>query len=86
MQLSIGVKNLIITYMTGETIDASYCGDNCGDRLLQIAELKDQSITLYHLFEFSDKFKGAYIYNTDSYVSTLKEYALCGGSALVKED
>ena len=86
MQLSTGVKNLIIAYMTGETIDASYCGDNCGDWLLQIAELKDLSITLYHLFEFSDKFKGAYIYNTDSYVSTLKEYALCGGSALVEED
>lgn len=31
MQLSTGVKNLIIAYKTDEVIDASYCGDNCGD-------------------------------------------------------
>lgn len=86
MQLSTGVKNLIIAYKTNEVIDASFCGDNCGDWLLHIAKLKDISITLYHLFEFSDKFEGAYIYNTGAYISSLKEYALCGGLELIKGD
>lgn len=82
MQLSTGVKNLIIAYKTSEIIDASFCGNNCGDWLLKIAEMKDLSITMYHLFEFSDKFAGAYIYNTDEYIHTLREYVLCAGKEL----
>ncbi len=73
LELSTGCKNLIIAYKTDEIIDATNCGDNCGDWLLKIAEMKDLSVTLYHTFGFNRDFD-ALILNTGKIVHTYVDF------------
>lgn len=75
MQLSTGVKNLIIAYMCTEVIDASFCGDNCGEWLLRIGELKDLDIVLYHGFIFPEDITNVYVYNSNKIINSFREYA-----------
>lgn len=52
-KLSGGVKNLILAYKLDDVIiDASFCGDNCAKWLLEIGNIKDLFITLYHPLNF----------------------------------
>ena len=73
--LSTGVKNLILAYKLNVVIDASFCGDNCAQWILKIAEQKDLTISLYNIMAFECDFK-AYILNNGKHISTYKEYVL----------
>lgn len=54
--LSGGVKTLILMKFDNEHIvNASYCGDNCAQWILRIAEKKDLTIRLGYLMDFGSK-------------------------------
>ncbi len=58
--LSGGVKALILSLKTDMEIWATACGDNCAKWFLEIAKIKDITISISHLFNFpSDEFNFA---------------------------
>lgn len=73
--LSQGCKNCILAYKTDRVINSTMMGDNCGPILMEIAAMKDLTITLKHLFDFSHvKNFSALILNTGQMVRSYDEY------------
>ena len=50
--LSTGCKNVIMAYKTDFILNATQMGDNCGPDLCRIAEKKDVTVMLQHVFRF----------------------------------
>lgn len=73
--LSQGCKNCILAYKLDRVINATLMGDNCGPILMEIAAMKDLTISLEHLFDFSrtENFS-ALILNNGQIVNSYDEY------------
>lgn len=76
-ELSGGVKTLILMMFdqSGKIFNASACGDNCAKWIVEIGKIKDLTINLHHVMDFSscDPFD-AVILNTQKTVHTYLEY------------
>lgn len=71
-----GTKTLLAMQTFPEAIfNASYCGDNCAEFILKMAEEKDITIVLQHHMKFPEPFK-VHVVNTDEYCTTKGELAL----------
>lgn len=76
-ELSGGVKTLILMRFdeSGKIFNASACGDNCAKWIFEISKIKNLTINLHHVMDFSqcEDFE-AYIKNTDKRISGYSEY------------
>lgn len=73
-ELSGGVKTLILINNCPDKIfNASACGDNCSEWLLEIGQEKDITINLRHIMDFGEGSFDIYIQNTDQVVHSMKE-------------
>lgn len=76
-ELSGGVKTLMLMKFdeTGKIFNASACGDNCAKWIYEISKIKDLTINLHHIMDFSSckKFE-ATIVNTGKAVTSYQEY------------
>ena len=76
-ELSGGIKTLILMRFdeSGKIFNASACGDNCAKWIFEISKIKDLTINLHHVMDFSqcENFE-AYIKNTEKKVSSYTEY------------
>lgn len=79
-KLSGGVKTLLlIAYDHSKVFNASTCGDNCAEWILQMAEKKKVVINLRHLMDFG---KGEFIIkvmNTGKIVKNMNELVFEAG-------
>ena len=79
-KLSGGVKTLLlIAYDTSKVFNASTCGDNCAEWILQMAEKKKLVINLRHLMDFG---KGEFkikVLNTGKIVKNMRELVFEAG-------
>lgn len=76
-ELSGGVKTLMLLAFddTGVIFNASSCGDNCAKWIVQIAEIKDLTINLRHVMNFSSvKNFTAKLLNSGVTVHSYEEY------------
>jgi hypothetical protein len=71
--LSTTAKNLILMYKVDGVHPATYCGDNGGKWIVEIAKRKDLTITLGYIMKFERDFS-AVILNNNKTISTYKEY------------
>lgn len=80
-ELSGGVKTLILMAFdeTGNVFNASACGDNCAKWILEIAQLKDLTINLYHIMDFGNEKFEAKILNTGNVIHDMKEFIEVAG-------
>ena len=84
--LSSGCKCLILLYLNPTcNVYASRCGDNCSDRILDLAEKTDVVITLHHPMIFNRDFDGM-IMETGRKFSTKSEYADAYVEYVYRED
>ena len=75
--LSGGVKTLILMKFDNEHIvNASYCGDNCAQWILRIAEKKDLTIRLGYLMDFGSKSIKARVANSGKIFDNCKDLFL----------
>ncbi|ADU24259.1 DUF4869 domain-containing protein [Ruminococcus albus] len=73
-ELSGGVKTLILINNCPDKIfNASACGDNCAEWLLEIGQEKDITINLRHIMDFGEGNFDIHIQNTDQIVHSMKE-------------
>ncbi len=76
-ELSGGIKTLILMRFdeSGKIFNASACGDNCAKWIFEISKIKDLTINLHHVMDFSqcENFE-AYIKNTEKKVASYTEY------------
>ena len=73
-ELSGGVKTLILINNCPDKIfNASACGDNCAEWLLEIGKEKDITVNLRHIMDFGEGDFDIYIQNTDQIVHSMKE-------------
>lgn len=76
-ELSGGVKTLILMRFddSGKIFNASACGDNCSKWIVEIGKIKDLTINLHHVMDFSTcgDFE-AIILNTKKKVYSYREY------------
>ncbi len=76
-EISGGVKTLILMRFddSGKIFNASACGDNCAKWIVEIGKIKDLTINLHHIMDFSScKDFSAYIINTGKNVNSFDEY------------
>ncbi len=74
--LSGGVKVLILMLKDDSFIyNLSNCGDNCAEWILRIAEKKDLTVYLQHIFRFTGEFE-IKIMNTGNIVRNPEEYVV----------
>ena len=71
--LSSGCKGLILLYKEDIKINGDRLGDNCMVLLLEIADVKDVTISLSHTPPFPDNFN-AHIINSGKLVNTRKQF------------
>lgn len=70
-----GTKTLLAMQQYPNVIfNASYCGDNCAEFILKIAEKQDIIIVLQHHMKFPEPFK-IHVVNTDEYCTKRTELA-----------
>ncbi len=70
-----GTKTLLlIKNCHDQVFNASTCGDNCSDFLLELAEKENITINLRHIMKFNRKRFKAFILNTNSFISSYSEY------------
>ena len=56
-ELSAGVKTLLlIRNLPKKVFNASNCGDNCAEYLLELAKDRDIKVTLHHAMDFGTEF------------------------------
>lgn len=71
------MKTLILMLFddSGRVFNASSCGDNCAPWIFEISRMKDLTINLHHVMDFSkcNDFE-AYMANTGRAVHGFKEY------------
>lgn len=73
-ELSGGVKTLIlINNCPNKIFNASACGDNCAEWLLEIGKEKDITVNLRHIMDFGEVSFDIHIQNTDQVVHSMKE-------------
>lgn len=73
-ELSGGVKTLILINNCPDKIfNASACGDNCAEWLLEIGKEKDITVNLRHIMDFGEGSFDIHIQNTDQVVHSMKE-------------
>lgn len=76
-EISGGVKTLILMAFdqSGKIFNASACGDNCAQWIVEIGKKKDLTITLHHIMDFSqvDDLE-VLILNTGKLVKNFDEY------------
>ena len=76
-ELSGGVKTLILMAFddSGKIFNASACGDNCAQWIVNIGKEKNLTINLHHVMDFShvEDFR-AKILNTGKKVGNYQEY------------
>ena len=73
-ELSGGVKTLIlINNCPNKIFNASACGDNCAEWLLEIGKEKDITVNLRHIMDFGEVSFDIHILNTDQVVHSMKE-------------
>ena len=73
-ELSGGVKTLILINNCPDKIfNASACGDNCAEWLLDIGKEKNITINLRHIMDFGEGNFDIHIQNTDQIVHSMKE-------------
>ena len=76
-ELSGGVKTLMLMRFdeSGKIFNASACGDNCAKWIYEISKIKDLTINLHHIMDFSAcKDFEANILNVNKRVNSYKEY------------
>ena len=76
LQLSGGVKTLILIAHddTGKIFNASAGGDNCAKWIVEIAKMKDITIALHNIMDFSGLDFEACILNDDKIVNSFDAY------------
>ena len=73
-RLSCGCKGVILlAVMDSPNIYATKCGDNCANKILEIAEMKDITITLHHCMKFPRDFS-AVLVDIGKTIHNRKEY------------
>ena len=73
-ELSGGVKTLILINNCPDKIfNASACGDNCAEWLLEMGKDKDITVNLRHIMDFGEGSFDIHIQNTDQVVHSMKE-------------
>ena len=73
-ELSGGVKTLILINNCPDKIfNASACGDNCAEWLLEIGKEKDITVNLRHIMDFGEGSFDIHVQNTDQVVHSMKE-------------
>ena len=73
-ELSGGVKTLIlINNCPNKIFNASACGDNCAEWLLEMGKDKDITVNLRHIMDFGEGSFDIHIQNTDQVVHSMKE-------------
>ena len=73
-KLAGGTKTLLlIRNCPDEIFNASTCGDNCAQFILQIADKRDVTINLRHLMDFGKDDFDAYIVNDDVTVKNMNQ-------------
>ncbi len=77
-RLSGGVQTLIMIYERPEKIfDATSCGPNCAEWLLEIGKKKDVTVNLNYFMPLkSDEEFCVYIENAECFVHNYEEYAM----------
>lgn len=76
-EISGGVKTLILMAFdeSGKIFNASSCGDNCARWIVEIGKIKELTINLHHVLDFSSAGKfDALMLNTGRIVHGYKEY------------
>ena len=71
--LSSGVKALILLCSTDKQVNGDRMGDNCVNKLMEIAKNKDIHISLDHLMRLPDAFE-AIIENEDLRITSYREF------------
>lgn len=80
-ELSGGVKTLILINNCPDKIfNASACGDNCAEWLLEIGKEKDVTVNLRHIMDFGEGSFDIHIQNTNQVVHSMKELIPIAGS------
>lgn len=70
-----GTKTLILIKNCPDKIfNASTCGDNCSEFILELADSCDITINLRHIMKFSKRKFKAHIMNNDTYTENFSEY------------
>ncbi|ADU24208.1 hypothetical protein Rumal_3774 (plasmid) [Ruminococcus albus 7 = DSM 20455] len=59
--------------ITDKIFNASACGDNCAEWLLEIGKKKDITVNLRHIMDFGEVSFDIHIQNTDQVVHSMKE-------------
>lgn len=73
-ELSGGVKTLILINNCPDKIfNASACGDNCAEWLLEMGKNKDITVNLRHIMDFGEGSFDIHIQNTDQVVHSMEE-------------
>jgi hypothetical protein len=76
--LSGGVKNLIMAYKTDLILDGTNSGDNCAKWFIKIGELRDITLTMYHIMDFCpnnvDDPLRIYVMNSGVTTRTFRDY------------
>lgn len=73
-RLSCGCKAVILLkVLDNPNVYASKCGDNCSCKILELAKVKDITITLHHCMKFPYDFE-AYLPELGKYIHSRKEY------------
>ena len=79
-KLSGGVKTLLlIAYDHSKVFNASTCGDNCAEWILQMAEKKKVVINLRHLMDFGNGEFKIKVMNTGKIVKNMNELVFEAG-------
>lgn len=74
LELSGGVKTLILLESGIQDLDdvvfnASACGNNCSELMLEVAKDKDVLVTMHHALRFPEPFE-VYIVNSDKIITS----------------
>ena len=73
-RLSGGTKAVILMkYCPDRVINASNCGDNCAEWILQLGRERDLTINLHHIMEFPDEEFEIEILNDHIFVHNMRE-------------
>lgn len=74
--LSTECKSIMLMYkLENKNINASYCGNNHTNLIVELSKEKDITITLHHLMEFKEDFSGIFL-DTGEVFNNRQEYVL----------
>ncbi len=83
MQLSGGVKTLILTYFKPDIVfNASTCGDNCAKWFIDMTKKQERTINLRNIMDFGDGDFDICILNNQQVVHSMKELVMIAGDYL----